>query len=36
MIAESVRADPSRSAAMSVEAKTAIVAHLRRQHQGDG
>src|SRR5437588_11395248 len=33
MIAESVRVDPNRSEAMSVEAKTAIVEHLGRQHQ---
>jgi glutamate carboxypeptidase len=33
MIAGSVRADPYRSKVMSVEAKTAIIEHLGRQHQ---
>jgi hypothetical protein len=36
MIAESVRVDLNRSAAMSVEAETAIVEHLGRQYQGVG
>jgi glutamate carboxypeptidase len=33
MIAGSVRVDPNRSDKMSVEAKTAIVEHLGRQHR---
>ena len=33
MIAESVPVDPNRSEAMSVEAKTAIIEHIGRQHQ---
>src|SRR5438270_14099644 len=33
MIAENVRVDPNRSEPMSVEAKTAIIEHLGRQHQ---
>jgi glutamate carboxypeptidase len=33
MIAENVRVDPNRSEAMNVEAKTAIIEHLGRQHQ---
>jgi glutamate carboxypeptidase len=33
MIAERVRVDPKRSESMSVEAKTAIIEHLGRQHQ---
>jgi glutamate carboxypeptidase len=33
MIAKSVRVDPNSSKAMSVEAKTAIIEHLGRQHQ---
>src|ERR1700757_2895503 len=33
MIARSVRVDPNRSETMSVEAKTAIIEHLGRQHQ---
>jgi glutamate carboxypeptidase len=33
MIVESVRVNPNRSESMSVEAKTAIIEHLGRQHQ---
>jgi hypothetical protein len=33
MIARTVRIDSNRSEAMSVEAKTAVIEHLGRQHQ---
>ena len=33
MIAKSVRVDPNSSKAVSVEARTAIIEHLGRQHQ---